>query len=140
MDMSVIYIDTSIFLRACLADATDHVDALELLLHSDKPLVSSELLWLEADRAAIRLAQEDPNLATLPTQVTRALTHVDMIPWTRAILNDARQIQQTVKTLDAIHIASVESIAGILDYVATSDKTMLAVLKDRGVATHPSSE
>ena len=131
--MSVIYLDTSVFLRACLADATGHLAAWELLTGTTKLLVSSELLWLEADRAAIRLTREDPGLATLPQQVTSALTRVGMIPLTRAIINDARQIPQTVKSLDAIHIASAESLGDVLDYVATSDRTMIAVLQERGL-------
>ena len=131
--MRAIYVDTSVFLRACLLDATGH-DAAWTLLTGSKPLVSSELLWLEADRTAIRLAHENPILTELPDQVTNALKRLDMIPLTRAIINSARRLPQVVKSLDALHIASAESLGAVLDYVATSDKTMISVLQARGVA------
>jgi len=130
--VKAIYIDTSTFLRACLADANDHLPAFGLLNNAGKPLVSSELLWLEADRAAIRLARQKPDLATLPQQVTAALMRVGMIPITRAIINEARQNNQIVKSLDAIHIATAESLGAEIKHVVTYDKTMTAVLRERG--------
>jgi len=133
--VTVVYIDTSVFLRACLSDATGHTAARELVTASEKPLVSSELLWLEADRAAIRLARENPEWVGLPQQVTNALTNVGMIPLTRAIIDDARRIPQTVKALDAIHIASAEALGDALAFVATSDKSMIHVLNERGIET-----
>ena len=133
--MTVIYVDTSVFLRACLSDATDHAAAHKSVTASEKPLVSSELLWLEADRAAIRLARENPECVGLPQQVTNALTNIGMIPLTRAIIDDARRIPQTVKALDAIHIASAETLDDALAFVATRDKAMVHVLNERGVET-----
>ena len=118
-----------------MSDATGHTAARELVTASEKPLVSSELLWLEADRAAIRLARENPEWVGLPQQVTNALTNVGMIPLTRAIIDDARRIPQTVKALDAIHIASAEALGDALAFVATSDKSMIHVLNERGIET-----
>jgi predicted nucleic acid-binding protein len=137
MVMKFVYIDTSVFLRACLPTADGHEVAFDVVRHARQRLISSELLWLEADRAAIRLSNENPYLATLPEQVTEALVPIEMIPLTRTILNQARRIPQTIKSLDAIHIASAESLGSVLDHVATADKTMLAVLRQRGVATGP---
>lgn len=133
--MSVIYVDTSVFLRACLVDATGHDASWKLLTATSKHLVSSELLWLEADRTAIRLVYENPTLTELPDQVANALKRIDMIPLTRDIINSARRLPQVIKSLDAVHIASAESLGAVLDYVATSDKTMIAVLQARGVTT-----
>jgi len=133
--VSAIYLDTSVFLRACLVDAPGHDAALELLTKTSKPLVSSELLWLEADRTAIRLAHENPLLTELPAQVTNALRRIDMIPLTRTIISSARQLPQVITSLDALHIASAESLGKALDYVATSDTTMIAVLQEGGVTT-----
>jgi len=134
--VTAIYIDTSVFLRACLSDATDHAAARQLVTASDTPLVSSELLWLEADRAAVRLACKNPEWAALPQQVTNTLTNIGMIPLTRAIIADARRIPQTVKALDAIHIASAETLGTALAFVATSDKSMIHVLNERGLKTN----
>jgi predicted nucleic acid-binding protein len=137
MVMKFIYVDTSMFMRACLRGAVDHAKAFDLVVRSALPLISSELLWLEADRAVIRIHNERTGFPGLPEQVAEALSHIEMIPLTRTILNEARRIPQTVKSLDAIHIASAEALGGVLDYVATADKTMLAVLRRRGVATGP---
>jgi len=124
-----------VFLRACLADATGHDAAWKLLTGTSNILVSSELLWLEGDRTVIRLVHENPALAQLPDQVTNALKRIDMIPLTRTIIDSARRLPQVIKSLDALHIASAESLGDALDYVATSDKTMITVLQERGVAT-----
>jgi predicted nucleic acid-binding protein len=94
-------------------------------------------LWLEAYRTAIRLANENPISTALPQLIASALTHIDMIPLTHDVLDAARRIPQTIKSLDAIHVATAESLGNKLHYVATADKTMLAVLAQRGVATCP---
>ncbi|MCL2781824.1 MAG: PIN domain-containing protein [Actinomycetia bacterium] len=138
--MSVIYLDTSALLRACLTGAPDHVAALALLATPPVDLVSSELLWLEADRAAIRLAGEDTALAELPQVVTRALARVAMMPLDHYIVDAARRIPQTVKSLDAIHIASAESLRESLDCVVTYDKRMAAVLAARGVSARTAAQ
>jgi len=58
-----------------------------------------------------------------------------MIPLTRTIINSARRLPQVIKSFDALHIAWAESLGKALDYVARSDKTMITVLQERGVAT-----
>jgi len=138
--MTVIYIDTSAFMRACLPDASDHAEALALLTRRPGALVSSELLWLEADRAAIRLATEDPSLATLPRQVTAALSHIDRVSLDRAVIAAARQIPQIVKSLDAIHVASAETLGDELSCVVTYDKTLTLVLQQRGHVVYTAAQ
>ena len=135
-----IYIDTSAFLRAFLQNSLDYAAAKDLLTPASRTLVSSELLWLEADRNAIRLAKENPALADLPQQVTKVLAHVTMIPLTRSTINAARRIPQVIKSLDALHIAAAESLGDLLDCVVTYDGTMTAVLNQRGVKVVTASE
>jgi len=131
--MSVIHIDSSAFLRGCLADAADHEACRRLLTTPPSAVASSELLWLEADRAAIRIVSEDPAAHDLPNQVLKALSYIQMIPVSRHLINTARRIPQVIKSLDAIHVASAESLADALDCVITYDKTMTAVLQQRGI-------
>ena len=131
--MALIYIDTSAFLRAFLTDAPEHAAAFSLVTGGSCRLISSELLWLEADRAAIRLTSEFPALHGLAGQVATALNGVNMIDLDRRVLNAARAIPEVVKSLDAIHIASVEMLGSELDCVVTYDKTMTAVLSAHGM-------
>jgi len=131
--MALTYVDTSAFLRAFLTDAPEHDAVLSLLTDGSCRLISSELLWLEADRAVIRLAREFPALQGLAAQVRTALNGVNMIDVNRRVLNAARAIPEVVKSLDAIHIASAEMLGSELDRVITYDKTMTAVLKAHGL-------
>ena len=138
--MALIYIDTSAFLRAFLAGSPEHDAAYSLVTDSSFRLISSELLWLEADRAVIRLASEFPAVQGLAAQVNTALRGVNMIDLDRRVLNAARAIPDVVKSLDAIHIASVEVLGSELDCVVTYDKTMVAVLTAHGLTVHTAAE
>ena len=131
--MALTYIDTSAFLRAFLTDTPEHDAVLSLVTDGSYRLISSELLWLEADRAVIRLISEFPALRGLTAQVRIALGGVNMIDVNRRVLNAARAIPDVVKSLDAIHIASAEMLGSELDCVLTYDKTMTAVLTTHGV-------
>ena len=136
-----IYIDTSTFLRGFLQDSVDHA-AIKALLTSadDGTLTSSELLWLEADRAVIRLSHESHDFESLAQDVKDALGHVTMVPLRRSTINAARRIPQVIKSLDALHIAAAESLGDLLDCVVTYDGTMTAVLNQRGVKAVTASE
>jgi len=127
----MIYIDTSAFLRGMLAGAADHAAAAKLLTDSYQ-LVSSELLWLEAHRVAIRLAAEDPSFVGLSSEMANALKTINRVLIDSAIINAARSIPQVIKSLDAIHVATVESLGDAIDRVVTYDKTMTSVLSERG--------
>jgi len=137
--VSIVYLDTSAFMRACIANAPDHEAALAVLNRGFE-LASSELLWLEADRTAIRLAAEDPGLAELPARVAEALSVIEMLVIDRQVVASARTIPQVVKSLDAIHIASAESFGESLDCVVTYDKVLTAVLRQRGVRVVTAAE
>jgi len=130
----VIYIDTSLFMRALLVGSADHLLASALIRTPQTWLASSELLWLEADRAAVRLADENPAMfAGLAAEAAAALRNIDMIPLDRAVIDAARAIPQVVKSLDAIHIASAETLGHELGCLATYDKTMTQVATRRGL-------
>ena len=136
-----IYIDTSTFLRGFLQDSFDHAAIKELLTSAaDGALTSSELLWLEADRAVVRLSHERHDFAPLAQDVKDALGHVTMIPLRRSTIHAARRIPQVIKSLDALHIAAAESLGDLLDCVVTYDGTMMAVLGQRGVKAVTASE
>jgi len=127
-------------MRAFLADSQDHDAALALLRDPSHRLVSSELLCLEADRAAIRLANEFPALRSLPTEVSVALRGVSVIALDRTVLNAARVIPDVVKSLDAIHIATAELLGDDIECVVTYDNAMAIVLRAHGVASCTAKE
>jgi len=132
---SQIYLDTSAFLHAFLDQAPEK-HSMQLLVDgqmASAPLISSELLWLEADRAVVRLTKQDPTAFDLPIEVTSALLRMQMIDLDRQIINAARAIPEVVKSLDALHIASAELVADALKFVVTCDHAMAHVLNQRGI-------
>jgi predicted nucleic acid-binding protein len=114
-------------------DATGHEAALAILCAADLHLVSSELLWLEASRTAIRLAHELPDRPEIPEVVNKALDHIAAIPLDSTTIATARALPEVIKSLDAIHVAAAESIREGLDCVVTCDQTMVRVLAGRGI-------
>jgi len=135
-----LYLDTSAFLRACLREAPDHAAALALLDSEPRRLISSELLAVEADRAAIRLASEDPSQTEVAASIHEALRRVSLVRLDPAILLAARTIPQGVTSLDAIHLATAEWLGDIVDCVVTYDKTMTAVARERGLTVHTAAD
>ncbi|MCL1837814.1 MAG: PIN domain-containing protein [Propionibacteriaceae bacterium] len=129
----MIYIDTSALLRGILVAAPDHAAAASLLADPTQMLISSELLWLEADRAAIRLATENPAFSKLGYEVTAALRSIEQVRLDTPIINAARSIKQIVKSLDAIHIATVQALGSVVEMVVTYDKTMASVMESCGL-------
>ena len=71
----------------------------------DEPLVGSELLSVEAVRACRRA---DPGTVG---NARSALTNVDLVPLTSALLADAAELPDPLlRSLDAVHLASALSI------------------------------
>ena len=122
-------------LRAFVDSETDQGIARSLLNNKRESLalVSSELLWLESDRAIKRLAKQHPTLDSLPTWTALALEPVQMIDLDRQVINAARAIPEVIKSLDAIHVASAELLADAIAFVVTCDRQMAAVLNQRGL-------
>jgi predicted nucleic acid-binding protein len=132
--MTLVYLDTSAFLRAFLDDADDHANVKRLLTGTPKlRFISSELLWLEARRTAIRIIHERPGLADLKTSIETALQGVTQVPCDSQALTAASRIPEIVKSLDAIHIATVEALRDSLSWVLTYDQNMTTVLRARGI-------
>ena len=118
--MRFIYLDTSAFLRGCLDGADDHAAALGLLMSEPRRLISSELLGLEADRAAVRIASEQAPGVDAPTIIRNALRRVNLVTLDHTIINAARAIPQVVKSLDAIHLATAEWLGEVIDCMVTT--------------------
>ncbi len=138
--MTTIYLDTSAFLRSFVIGSTDQVAALALLNTQDFTLVSSELLWLETDRFLIRAAHENPATVNLRPDIIRGLQRITQVVLDRSVLTAARAIPESIKSMDAIHVATAESLGSALDYFVTYDKTMTTVLQAHGIQVTTASQ
>jgi predicted nucleic acid-binding protein len=136
----MIYLDTSAFLRAFLRDAPDYQAAVTLLASPDHGHISSELLWLEADRAGHRIVAEKPELSYLPSQIDIALGLIEKVRLDTSIINAARSIPQVIKSLDAIHVATAELLGSSIDCFVTYDTRMAQVLTERGLKVSTASQ
>jgi uncharacterized protein len=117
----VIYLDTSAFVKLVWAEG--ETPALEAFLR-ERPqatLVSSALLVVETRRAVLR---EDPG------QLARAdllLTRVDQVGVTRSVLEAASRLPDpSLRSLDAIHLATALQLGRELDALVTYDSRLAA--------------
>ena len=101
-----VYLDTSVVLRVILRDAEPLAS-----WGSWRKAYSSDLLGVEARRTLDRLrllaALDDEGLALAHESLARIEAGIDRVPLTRAVLGRAAlPLPTSVKTLDAIHLAS----------------------------------
>jgi predicted nucleic acid-binding protein len=101
----LLYVDSSALLRRAL----EHPDGESIsrvagdVLRRGGEVVSSRLLWLEARRAVVRERLNGNNIAD---GVIDALSSVTELRMTDQVWDAAYGIEQHVKTLDALHIAT----------------------------------
>ena len=121
----MIYLDTSAFVK--LIQGEPETPALQRFLteHPDARLVSSALLVVETRRAILRQA---------PGQLARAdllLTRIDQVEITRAAVEAASRLPDpSLRSLDAIHLATALQLSGELEALVTYD-SRLAVAAGR---------
>jgi predicted nucleic acid-binding protein len=117
----VIYLDTSAFAK--LIQGEPETPALQRFLteHPESTLVSSALLAVETRQAILRQA---------PDQLARAdllLTRIDQVDITRAVLEAASRLPDpSLRSLDAIHLATALQLGGDLGALVTYDSRLAA--------------
>jgi uncharacterized protein len=124
----VIYLDTSAFVK--LIRGERETSALQTFLRerSDAPLVASALLVVETRRAVLRQARGDLARADL------LLTRIDQVEITRAVLEAASRLPDpTLRSLDAIHVATALQLGRDLDALVTYDSRLAAAAGRQGV-------
>jgi uncharacterized protein len=124
----VIYLDTSAFVK--LIRGERETSALQTFLRerSDAPLVASALLVVETRRAVLRQARGDLARADL------LLTRIDQVDITRAVLEAASRLPDpTLRSLDAIHLATALQLGRDLDALVTYDSRLAAAAGRQGV-------
>jgi predicted nucleic acid-binding protein len=137
----IVYIDTSAFLRGLLSDSDDH-DACRRLVHGEPniELVSSEVLRLEARRVGIRLANESLHGVDPRPSIEAMLTRVALVRLSERTMGIAERIPETLKSLDALHLATAFSIQSDVSAVVTYDQTMARVASVHGLRVCTASE
>jgi predicted nucleic acid-binding protein len=123
----MIYLDSSAVVK--LARQEPETDALRAWLAANpRPLVASALARTEAARA---LARAEP--AALPV-LRVVLTVLHQKPVTDAVLDAAAQMPgTTLRSLDAIHLATAEDLAPVLTWFVAYDKRLAEAARSRGL-------
>jgi uncharacterized protein len=126
----VIYLDSSAIIKLIRPEAQSAQLHAWLTAHSDRTLVSSVLAEIEVLRA---LRRADPaRLASVPTILAK-INRVEIDVVVRATA--AAYGEPQVRSLDAIHLASAQSLVleGLsLSAFVTYDKRLLATARDVG--------
>ncbi|WP_261557461.1 type II toxin-antitoxin system VapC family toxin [Frankia tisae] len=123
----MIYLDSSAIVKLARQEA--ETDALRAWLAANpKPLAASALARTEAARALVR---SEP--AALPVlRAVLALLHQK--PITDAVLDAAAQLPgMTLRSLDAIHLATAEELAPALTWFVAYDKRLAEAARARGL-------
>jgi len=136
-----IYIDTSTYLKLFLKEKGS--DKARKLV-KENSLLSSAILTSESFSALSRRRQgkeiDDKMFDRLVNRIKKDLPYIEIIKLTDDVLKTAEEVilRSTVRTLDAIHIASAllfQELTGIELTFITSDKKQEEVAKDVGLKT-----
>lgn len=118
----MIYLDTSAFVKLVWAEPESDALSRFLARQPAMPLVSSALLTLETRRAVQR---EDPSALA---RADLLLTRVGRIGMTASLVESASRLpDRSLRSLDAIHLATALLLREDLDVIVTYDKRLAAV-------------
>jgi hypothetical protein len=117
-DAKLVYLDTSAFVKLVIPEP--ETAALVAALTTTARLVASEILEVEALRAARRASGEDAAVAA-----RAQLTGIRLLPLTDRIRKRASELEPvTLRSLDAIHIATAVDLGERLTCVYAYDARM----------------
>jgi predicted nucleic acid-binding protein len=126
-DETLVYLDTSAFVKLVIPEP--ETPALVTALTPKIVLVASEILEVEALRATRRAIGED-GVATARTQ----LAGVRLLPLTDRIRRQACELDPpTLRSLDAIHVATAVDLGERLACMYAYDVRMAAAASDAGL-------
>lgn len=132
--MSLFYVDSSAVVK--LIRAEPESTALRAFLE-DAGLVASELVVAEVPRAVRRASRDDPtaDLDELITVAGEVLDAIALYPVDHAVLAGAGALElPTLRTLDAVHVASALSLLP-LDAFVSYDERQCAAARLAGLRT-----
>jgi uncharacterized protein len=124
----VIYLDSSALLKL-LHDEVESVALADwLATRTGTPIVSSELAKVEVVRACRRI---DP---TTLTEATALIAGLDLVPLSGAVIDEAANVGgTTLRSLDAIHLASALSIQAELSAFVAYDHRLAEAASTAGL-------
>lgn len=124
----LVYLDSSAFVKLVIADP--ETPALVIALAGVARLISSEILEVEALRA-IRRGGGTPEAAH------SRLAGVRLLPLTDEVRARAAGLEPpSVRSLDAIHLATALSLGSRLEGLYTYDARMSLVARESGLEVH----
>ncbi|HZV72401.1 MAG TPA: type II toxin-antitoxin system VapC family toxin [Conexibacter sp.] len=115
----MIYLDSSALLKLLHEESESAALADWLTAHAGVPVVSSELAKVEVVRACRRV-----NPDVLP-EATALLAGLDLIPMSGTVIDEAADVgETTLRSLDALHLASALLIRGELSTFVAYDRRL----------------
>ncbi len=124
----MIYLDSSALLKLLHEEAESAALTDWLAERTGTPVVSSELAKVEVVRACRRI-----NPATL-TEATALLAGLDLVPLSGAVIDEAANVGgTTLRSLDAIHLASALSIHAELSAFVAYDQRLTEAASAAGL-------
>ncbi|MGH3695943.1 MAG: type II toxin-antitoxin system VapC family toxin [Pseudonocardiaceae bacterium] len=125
----MIYLDTSAFVKLVWAEPESDALSRFLTRRPAAPLVSSSLLTVETRRA---VRSEDPSALA---RADLLLTRIGRIGMTPSIVESASRLPgRSLRSLDAIHLATALLLREDLDVFVTYDKRLATAAQARQLA------
>lgn len=126
MSANLVYLDSSAIVKLVVAEAES--SALRAYLATSSGMISSRLAWTEVQRAVARVSQEHLSRAQI------VLRSMDMLPVDDHVLEAAGQLPPvSMRSLDAIHIASARALGDDLSAFVSYDVRQAAAARDWGM-------
>lgn len=123
----MIYFDTSAFVKLVWPEAESAALREYLLDGTDVVQVSSKLLVVEARRTAVRLARPQAH-------VDGSLEQVTLIDIDDTIIESASRLTEpSLRSLDAVHLATALRLGGDVDELITYDQRLADVAAASGL-------
>ncbi|HEV7493328.1 type II toxin-antitoxin system VapC family toxin [Baekduia sp.] len=124
----MIYLDSSALLKLLHEEAESAALADWLTTQAGSPILSSELAKVEVVRACRRI-----NPDALPEAKT-LLAGLDLVPLTGAVIAEAADVgETTLRSLDAIHLASALALRADLSTFVAYDRRLGAAASAAGL-------
>jgi uncharacterized protein len=124
----VIYLDSSALLKLLLQERETEALRSWLSTRTHLAAVSSELAWVEVVRAMRRA-----DAARVPT-ARALLSGLDLVPLTSAVIQQAADVGEvTLRSLDAIHLASALTLGPDLTAFVAYDQRLAAAAQAAGL-------
>jgi predicted nucleic acid-binding protein len=125
----VIYLDSSALLKMLIDERESEALALWFASRTDIPKVSSELARVEVIRACRRIDED------IVPGARRLLSGLDLVPVTSEVIEQAALAgDPTVRSLDAIHLASAMMLRSDLSAFVVYDRRLREAAEAEGLA------